>query len=111
MSKTLAKYRKRRAWPITVNGEEVQVRSPTGGEWTRSEAIVSDDKNAFLMGIISLEEDGTQLFPQHDGETDADFAKRVKAELSDVETEVIREVIQQMAKGANPPAIGAIVKN
>lgn len=112
MSQNLARYRKRIARAFDFNGETYHVRGLTNGEIARAEKLENTLKNSLFFGFGLLSPDGSQEFTQNEGETDAEFAERIRAELTDVPLPTMRELIDQIVKTTMPPKDAeSLIKN
>jgi hypothetical protein len=123
---TAAKLRKRHGKKIEVDGDDLFIRSPNmkelrivdeiraaGAKGTEDEQAESGrNATAAWFGFVICEDtDGTLSFPKNEGESDIEWAKRVEAELSDVENTTLQAISSKVAKlSAIPPDV-AIVKN
>jgi len=86
----LDKLKKRRCYSITVNDEQINVRSLSYGELARLDNVKTEVKPGFIVGCAVLEDDGSRAFSQAEGESDDDFATRVAAECPDVPSDTLR---------------------
>lgn len=126
MAGVLGKLRKRHGKQIEIDGDAFFVRSPTmrelrivdeirasgakGNEAEQSES--SRYATAAWFGFVICEDtDGTLSFPKTKGESDIDWAKRVEADLSDVENTTLQAISAKVAKLTSVPADSVIVKN
>ncbi len=112
MSETLNKLRKKRGFPVEIDGDTFHVRSLTLGELRRVETLKPADKTGFVIGCTLCTGDGGEPeFPKQDGEDDSAWAQRVVDELADVPTETIRTLSDRVASLGKVPKTPDIVKN
>ena len=112
MASIIDKLKKRKCYTITIDGEAVKLRSLTFGELSRLEGLPSNEKPGFMLGCALLEDDSTRAFSIADGETDAQFSKRVSDSIPDVPTDTLRAICDAVGKLAqNIPPQDTLVKN
>lgn len=112
MSGVLDRLRKKRGFPVEIDGETYFVRSPTIGELKRLESLEANDKTGFLMGCaLCVDAGGLPEFPKDDGETDPAWASRVLDSLSDVPTQTIRALSDGVAALNKAPKLEGVLKN
>ena len=111
MSNSLSRLRKKRAYPVTIDGEGYHVRSLTIGELRRLDALDADSKTGFVVGCALCDENGAAELPRIEGETDSVYSARVLVELDDVPTENIRALSEAVGNIGKTPTIEAIAKN
>lgn len=105
MTGVLDKLKKRRSYPVTIDGETVNVRSLTIGELQRMESVEGDDKAGFVLGCALLETDGQRSFIQGAEESDAEFGKRVLAASVDIPTDnlsALKDAINKLSNNIPP---------
>jgi hypothetical protein len=104
-SRTIDKIRKRSKWPVKLDDETtVYIRTMVKGEQRASKEITDDElRGYFIFGVILLEDDGTPSFTRNDGETVAEFAARVAAEMDDVPQDHQMKILDALTKASNVP--------
>ena len=104
-SRTIDKIRKRSKWPVKLDDETtVYIRTMVKGERRESRTIEDLElRGYFVFGKVLLEEDGTLSFPQNEGESAEDFAKRVEAEMSDVPDDHQAMILSELNRASAPP--------
>ncbi len=91
------KLKKRRAFP--VDGREGEfVRLLTKDEKKAFTAMRGDAKAWYLFGKVIVEQDGSQVCPQTEGESDEAFATRVCEAMGDVDDGVLLQIRQSFDK-------------
>lgn len=98
MSDVLNRIKKRRCYPVEVGGGTVHVRSLTRGELDRMAVLEHEAKTDFVLGCVLVSAAGDPAFVLQAGESDVDFAKRVKGEVLDVDTETIAAITEAVGK-------------
>lgn len=112
MSGVLNRLRKKRGYPVEIEGETYHVRSLTLGELRRLEPLAAELKTGFVLGCaLCSDAEGGQELPANDGEADAAWADRIGNELSDIPTQTIRELTESIAKVGTSPRVESIIKN
>jgi hypothetical protein len=114
MSDVLARLKKKRAYPVTIEGELYHIRPMTIGEITRMKPLDNDSKTGFVVGCTLCDDEaGTQTIPKkaEPPESDKDWAARVLAELADVPSETIRALSEAVAALSKTPSASAVAKN
>lgn len=112
MSNVLERLRKKRAFPVMIDGQEFHVRTPTIGELRRLDAMTADNRTGFLVGCtLCSDASGVQEIPKQADEEDAKWAERVLDALADVPTETIRALSDGVAKISQTPTLEVVVKN
>lgn len=111
-SSILGKLRKKRGFPVSVQGEDYFIRSLTLGELRRLESLPVESKTAFaLCCALCANAEGQPAFPKDDAEDDAKWAQRIADDISDVPTETIRALSQAVADIGKPTSPASIAKN
>lgn len=110
MSDVLNRIKKRRCYPVEVGGGTVHVRSLTRGELDRMTALEKDAKTDFVLGCVLVSSAGEPEFVPEEGESDVDFAKRIKAAVLDVDTETIAAITEAVGKIGKVTATEALEK-
>lgn len=106
------KLKKRRAYPVD-GVDDTYVRLLTQDEKPRLSKLDGDPKGYFLFGKIIVHQDGSQVCPQHEGESDEDFSNRVAVEMADVDDGVlmlVRDAFKKLQAGERIP-VDDIAKN
>jgi len=112
VSAVLERLRKKRGYPVTIDGETFYVRSLTIGELRRLDSLDAEAKTGFVVACaLCADANGGQELPQAEGESDATWALRVLTELADVPTETIRALSDGVAKIGKTPALETVAKN
>ena len=112
MSDVLNRLKKKRAYPVTIDGDTFHVRPLTIGELMRLDVIERDQKTGFLLGCaLCRDSSGEQEIPQNENESDADWSKRVLQLIADVPTETVRALSEGVATVGRTPNIEAVAKN
>lgn len=112
MSDVLNRLKKKRAYPVEVDGESYFVRPLTIGELMRLDTIERESKTGFLIGCaLCRDVSGEQEMPRTESESDSDWAKRVLIMIADVPTETIRALSEGVATVGRTPNIEAVAKN
>lgn len=124
MSPVLERLRKKRAYPVKIDGDVFHVRSLTIGELRRLDAVSvmadstdsAEEKAQLRTGLfyalaICADETGEAAFPKLVDESDASLARRIKDEFSDVPLETLRAIGEAVQKIGQTPKVETIVKN
>ena len=96
----LTQIKKRRSYPIDINGDKVSIRALTLGELSTLDSLPLDLKPGFVIGSALLQEDGSREFVPNEGEPPSDFSRRVTEACQDVPSDTIR-LISEMANKLN----------
>jgi hypothetical protein len=100
------KLRKRRKYPIEIDGETINIRALRDSEIDTVTEFQNDDESiGFAIGYGVLNDDGTPAFSPLDGESPKEFGGRVLDEIdmpSDTKAE-ISEKIMKLSKGPLKP--------
>ena len=112
MSKVLAALRKQQSYTIEINGEPVLIRALRQSEMRDAKSIKDDEESfGLVIGFGLLNEDGSQLFARSEGESAADFGRRVLTE-ADLPTDNRLRLVQEILKLTNnPPNAERALKN
>jgi hypothetical protein len=113
MSSVLSRLKKKRGYPVDIDGETFHVRSLTIGELQRLDLLAAEHKTGFVVGCaLCCEASGEQELPRATGEDDTAWAARVLTELADVPTETIRALSDGVAAiGKTPATLEKLAKN
>jgi hypothetical protein len=113
MSGVLDRLKKKRGYPVVVDGQTFHVRSLTIGEFKRYANVKDDAKTGFVIGCaLCCDENGDQEFPKlTPAESDVEWAARVLDELEDVPSENIRAISDGVAALSKTPSASAVAKN
>lgn len=129
MSNVLIRLRKKRGYPVEINGDTFHVRSLTIGELRRLEALdgiktpetpeeyaekslAQSRRTGFVVGCaLCTDESGEAAIPKTLEETDAAWSDRVLEELSDIATESIRALSEGVTKIGVTPKAESVIKN
>lgn len=112
MASVIDKLKKRRSYPITIDGETFHIRAMTLGEMKRMESIDQEKAVGFMLGSALVEPDTTRSFPQAEGETDEAFADRVAETLADTPSDTIRAIGDRVQKlNHSMPSQESLAKN
>lgn len=108
------KLRRRRRYPVEIDGETVHVRAVTDSE-KRTVMPFRDEEESFgyLIGKCLLNDDGSAVCEQQSDEDAKAFGARVLAEL-DLPTDTqaqLATTILKLAAGPTPEQLKAIEKN
>ena len=111
MASVVERLRKRRFYPVPINGETVHVRALLQSELAESKPFQNEESSfGFVIGCGLLNEDGTPVCTRNADESAQAFGERVLAELNlpnDTRTELSLAII----KLAKPPSHESLVKN
>ena len=116
------RIRKRFARPVTVgNGEKFFVRSLTVKEHRRldsvSDATLTTEQNnirrngLFYALALCEDENATPIYPQAEGEPDADWSARVMEEMTDIQPEAIADLLEAIHSNGKAAKAEAVIKN
>ena len=98
MSSVIDRLRKRRFYPITIDGEIVHIRALLQSELKTVEAFKDEDESiGFAIGCAVLNEDHSQTFTQAQDEQAKEFGARILAELdlpSDTKSELTGKILR-----------------
>lgn len=111
LSKALERYRKRRTFTASLDGEPGTFRTMTKGEAHRVSALPAELRTALVMAFCMLEDDGSYVFNPQPNETDEQFAARVELEISDIQTDKLRDINLAIAKVTRLPDMEKLVGN
>lgn len=112
MSAVLDRLKKKRGYPVQIEGEEFFVRSLTIGELRRLEKVPTESKTGFLVGCALCDDaNGGQSFPKEGEEADEVWSARVSDLIADVPTETIRALSEGVASISKTPRLEAVAKN
>lgn len=76
--------RKRRFYPVTIDGDQIHIRALLTSELLAITAIAKNNDDAaigFAFGCSVLNSDGSQVFNRGSSETDVQFGARILTEL------------------------------
>ena len=112
MSKTIERLRKRRCYPIEIDGETINVRALLTSEQTELMKIKDHDESfGYAIGCALVNDDRSPVFMQTADETAVDFGARVLAEI-DLPTDTRAELTDLILKlTAGPKSLENAVKN
>jgi hypothetical protein len=111
MSGVLNRLKKKRGFPVVIDGETYYVRSPTIGELRRLDVIPADLKTGFLVGCALCADAGGEPEIPKTEDSDEAWAKRVLDELQDVPTETIRALSEGVAAIGRTGSVEGAAKN
>lgn len=106
------KLRKRRFYPVEIEGETVHLRALIDSEHREVEPISRQTESfGFAIGCCLMNEDGTPVFTRLPDEDATTFGERVLKELDlpDDSRAQLSNAILKLSNG--PPEIGPLVKN
>ena len=121
-SSAAERIRKRFARPVTLgNGETFFVRSLKFREHRRLDAISDDTltteqnnnrRNGLFYALALCEdENATPIYPQAEGESDADWSARVMEEMTDIQPEAIADLLDAIHSNGKAAKAEAVIKN
>lgn len=92
------RLRKRRAYPVSIDGEEIKIRALLESELKAVSDFRDDDESiGFAIGCSVLDADGSQMFMAKQGESPKEFGGRILAELdlpSDTKAELTSKILK-----------------
>lgn len=109
MASIFHRHQQRRALPVETAFGTLHVREPSRGEIKRVAKL--GNSSSLSYGFILVDESGKQLFPQNDGETDAQYAERIEenfAEFTPSDDRAIMQAVERLTKPVDP---GDLAKN
>jgi hypothetical protein len=114
MTSVIDRLRKRRAYPLSIDGEKVYVRAFTKSERQEFKPLANEEESyGFVMGCGLINEDGSVMFAREEGEEAKAFAIRVEdaAELPDDTRAQICTAIVKLSEGPTIEQLKALKKN
>ena len=112
MSQVIAKLRKRRFYPIEIDGEKIHLRALLDSEHREVEPISQEVESfGYAIGCCLMNEDGTAVFTRATEEDATTFGARVLKELDlpdDTRSQLSKAILKLQT---GPPEIEALVKN
>ena len=112
MSGVLDRLKKKRGYPVEIDGDTYYVRSLTIGELKRLADAPAEQKTGFVLGCaLCSDSSGVAEFLKLDGESDTAWADRVMSEIADVPTETIRALSSGVANISKTPRVEVVAKN
>lgn len=112
MSQVIAKLRKRRFYPVDIDGEKIHLRALLDSEHKEVESFTYETESfGFAIGCCLMNEDGTPVFTRVPDEDAKTFGARVLTELDlpdDTRSELSKAILKLQT---GPPTIEALVKN
>lgn len=112
MSKAIERLRKRRAYPVSLEGEEVLIRALLTSEAAELMAIKDDAESfGFALGCALVNDDRSPVFTRQPNESPIEFGSRVLAEI-DLPTDTRAELTEKILALSNgPKSLEQAVKN
>lgn len=111
MSGVIDKVRKRRRWPIELDGETVYVRALLESEHREVKDFETDvESYGFAIGCCLLNDDGTAVIYRNAGESAKEFGARVLLEL-DMPVDTRAQLCERIVKLATGPPVETLAKN
>lgn len=111
MSAVIDKVRKRRRWPIELDGETVYIRAMIESEHREVKDFDSDvESYGFAIGCCLLNDDGSAAISRQSGESARDFGARVLREL-DLPVDTRAQLCERIVKLATGPPVETLAKN
>lgn len=106
------KLRKRRFYPVVIDGETVHIRALLDSELRTVTDFQNDDASVgFAIGKAVVAEDASAVFTQLTDETPQEFGRRVLTEV-DLPSDTKAELTSKILKLSNgPPSIEDLKKN
>lgn len=105
------KIRKRRAWPVTIEGETVLVRALLDSEEGEVKPFANDPESyGYAIGCCLLGDDGLPCLKRMPDEESKAFGARVLTEL-DLPADTRAELCDRILKLATGPPIESLKKN
>lgn len=107
----LEKLRIRQAKSVKLpNGETVFIRTLSIGEHRRSGKLTKDQQLGFFIGSVLVEESGSRVYPQKDGESDAEFSERIIDE-TDIDLPSVNSLMEAHKELERTPRQSVLEKN
>ena len=111
MSSVFDKIRKRRKWPVEIDGETVYVRALLESEHREVKPFENESESyGYAIGCCLLNDDGSQAIIRAPGEAAKEFGARVLSKL-DLPTDTRAELCERIVKLATGPPLEVIAKN
>jgi len=85
----LARIRKRSHFPVETDDGLIYVRPWKFSEHERLQKLDRPLQQWFMMGVCLVDEEGKPEFTKTEGESDQQFAERVKQQLDDIDFDLI----------------------
>lgn len=104
MASVFDRIARRKAYPVEMNGGTIFVCEPTFKQVKRVQKLEGDAATGMALACCIVNEDGSEVFAQAEGEDDAAFAVRVLDEasvLTPSELKTIQEAIFRLISPAN----------
>jgi hypothetical protein len=111
MKSVLEKLLKRQAYPVEIEGETLFVRALTTGESLRVATFNETDKLVFALSRCMCGQDGSDLFPTYDGESDANYIKRMAATVNEFPQPLTERLTTAIGKVSKVPSPEDLQKN
>jgi hypothetical protein len=111
MASVAERLRKRRFYPVKIDGEDVHVRALLESECAEFKPFHNDDASfGFVIGCGLLNEDKSPAFEREPDEKPQEFGQRVLAEL-DLPNDTRAELVVAIMRLAQPPSRESLLKN
>ena len=112
MSQVIAKLRKRRFYPVLIDGETIHLRALLDSEHKEVEPISQDVESfGYAIGCCLMNEDGTAVFSRNPDEDAKTFGARVLTELDlpdDTRSDISKAILKLQS---GPPDLDSAIKN
>ncbi len=110
-SEVIQHLRKRKRWPVEIDGATVYVRALLESEHREVRKFDSEPESyGFAIGCCLLNDDGTTALSRNPGEEAKTFGARVLAEL-DLPLDTRAQLCDRIVRLAQVPPVETIVKN
>lgn len=98
--KVLAATRKRRKYPIVVEGETFYVRMMTCGEEDNADGLDkgSSERVYYSIGCMLVTDAGEPVYQRAEGEPLKDFAERVRLAEADLPIDTLMDILSKSAE-------------
>lgn len=104
MKSVAEKIRRRRFYPVVIDGETIHLRALLNSELTTVQTFRTEDESVgYAIGCSLLNEDQTPVFVPTPDESAKQFGGRVLVEL-DLPTDTRAELVEKILKLSNGPA-------
>lgn len=111
MASVVERLRKRRFYPVPIDGQEVHVRALLESECTELKPFGNEDSSfGFVIGCGLLNEDKAPVFTRLPDEDPEAFGERVLAEM-DLPNDTRAELTMAILRLAQPPSRESLIKN
>ena len=120
MSNIFDRIQKRKAYPITIEGETIFVTEPTLGQISRIQKIDTAHSTGLALGLCLVDFNGNRIFLEDvrlkddatpECETDEEFSRRVIEQASNCTASTIKIIVEAILKLAKPVKADPLIKN